>query len=68
MGKDTEGRTLAMALERCCSEVGYVNRWTHSWCPWTTLFLRYKKAPAEYGFRVEKISIKEQTVTVQREA
>jgi hypothetical protein len=31
-------------------------------------FLRYKKELEEYGFRVEKNSIKEQTVTVQREA
>jgi hypothetical protein len=31
-------------------------------------FLPYKMGLAEYGFRVEKISIKEQTVTVQREA
>lgn len=30
-------------------------------------FLRYKKELEEYGFRVEKISIKEQTVTVCRE-
>ena len=31
-------------------------------------FLRYQKELEEYGFHVEKISIKEQTVTVQREA
>jgi hypothetical protein len=31
-------------------------------------FLPYKMELAEYGFRVEKNSIKEQTVTVQREA
>jgi hypothetical protein len=31
-------------------------------------FLRYQKELEEYGFRVEKISIKEQTVTARREA
>lgn len=30
------------------------------------LFLRYKKEPAEYGYQVGKISMKEQTVAFHR--